>query len=89
MSEGRRKGKGKDEALPFEDMLQRLETIVADLEGGERPLEESIRLFEEGLRLSQQALHRLDEAERRVSLLLTQDGVEKQVPFPEGEDEAP
>ncbi|HEX6771120.1 MAG TPA: exodeoxyribonuclease VII small subunit, partial [Acidobacteriaceae bacterium] len=36
----------------FEDSLKRLETIVAQLEEGDLPLEDSLKLFEEGMRLS-------------------------------------
>mgnify|MGYP003341943888 CR=1 FL=1 len=44
-------------------------------EGGvETPLEESIRLFEEGMRLSELCRKRLDEADRKIELLLRKPG---------------
>jgi len=53
----------------FEASLRRLEEIVAALEEGDRPLEESLRLFEEGVGLTRQCAARLDEAERRIEIL--------------------
>jgi exodeoxyribonuclease VII small subunit len=57
----------------FEAGLAALEKIVRELERGDLPLEESLRLFEEGVRLSRQCQERLNQAERRIELLL-QDG---------------
>ncbi len=56
--------------LKFEEALARLEAIVARLEGGDLPLEESLGLFEEGVRLTRHCSKRLTEAERKVSILL-------------------
>ncbi|HEV8201604.1 MAG TPA: exodeoxyribonuclease VII small subunit [Candidatus Polarisedimenticolia bacterium] len=53
----------------FEDALARLEEIVVALEGGDRPLEESLKLFEEGIALTRQCASRLDHAQRRIDLL--------------------
>ncbi len=39
-------------AVKFEQAMARLETIVAELERGELPLDQSLRIFEEGIRLS-------------------------------------
>ena len=54
----------------FEDLLSRLTSIVDELERGDLPLERSLAVFEEGVRLSRQAKERLDDAEKRVELLL-------------------
>jgi len=59
--------------LPFERILERLEDMVARLEGGDLALEESIAVFEEGVRLSRLGARRLDEVERRVEMLLAED----------------
>jgi len=59
----------------FEDSLARLETIVTDLEGGDLPLEEALKLFEEGIGVVKRCTRKLDEAEKRVEVLLkTADG---------------
>jgi len=54
----------------FEEALNKLEKIVSKLEKGDIPLEDSLKLFEEGIRLSRFCNQKLDEAERRVEVLL-------------------
>jgi exodeoxyribonuclease VII small subunit len=60
--------------LKFEESLQRLEKIVADLERGEVSLEKSLTLFEEGMQLSGQCRKELEQAEGKVEILLKQNG---------------
>ena len=50
--------------------MARLEEIVQKLEQGDLPLEQSLKLFEEGIRLSRICNTRLEEAERKVEILL-------------------
>jgi exodeoxyribonuclease VII small subunit len=73
----------------FEEALGRLEGIVSKLEGGDLELEESLKLFEEGIRLSHFCNKKLDEAERKVEVLVkNSEGVLKRHPFePEEEKE--
>ena len=68
--------------MKFEQALERLEKIVADLEEGEMELDESLALFEEGVGLSRHCMKKLDEAQRKVEMLL-QDPEEgaRRVPF--------
>lgn len=54
----------------FEASLEALEEIVHQLEGGDLPLEKSLELFEDGIRLSRQCQERLNQAERRIEVLL-------------------
>ncbi len=54
----------------FEAALARLEEIVKELEQGDLPLEQSLKLFEEGIKLSRICNRRLEDAERRVEILL-------------------
>lgn len=54
----------------FETSLEELEKIVAALEDGDRPLEEALQLFESGIKLSRECQKRLDEAERKIQVLL-------------------
>ena len=54
----------------FEAALERLQEIVKELEKGELPLEQSLKLFEEGIKLSRICNKRLEDAERRVEILL-------------------
>lgn len=75
-------------ALKFEEALGRLETLVQNLERGDLSLDESLRAFEEGVKLSKSCLKLLDEADRRVEILLGDRGRKKIRPFPAG-DAAP
>jgi exodeoxyribonuclease VII small subunit len=57
-------------AVKFENAMTRLETIVSELEKGDLPLDESLKIFEEGIRLSKTCLKMLDDAERKVEILI-------------------
>ncbi len=54
----------------FESSLKELERIVRRLEEGELPLEDSLKLFEDGVKLSRECQERLNQAERRIEILL-------------------
>lgn len=54
----------------FEASLEALEQIVQQLEQGDLPLEKSLELFEQGIGLSRQCQDRLNQAERRIEILL-------------------
>ncbi len=66
----------------YDALVVRLERVVGELESGQLTLEQSIEKFAEGVRLARDASRKLDEAERRVELLVrTADGDEEAVPF--------
>lgn len=54
----------------FEEAMTELESIVNRLEKGELPLEESLECFEKGIELSKCCNVILDEAERKISILI-------------------
>ncbi|MFQ5780880.1 MAG: exodeoxyribonuclease VII small subunit [Nitrospiria bacterium] len=56
--------------LKFEEALSRLEEAVKSLEKGDLPLEDSLKIFEEGIRLSKNCLKALEEAEKKVEILV-------------------
>ena len=59
----------------FEASMERLETIVRQLEQGNAPLEESLKLFQVGTALVQSCAKLLDSAEQEiVKLTKTADG---------------
>lgn len=60
-----------DEQLSFEQILERLEGVVGVLEQGDTPLEQALSTFERGVVLARLGTRRLDEAERRIELLLS------------------
>ena len=66
----------------FETALKRLDEIVKKLESGDQSLDSSLELFEEGIKLSRFCHSKLEQAERRVEILLkTESGPAKAVPF--------
>jgi len=70
----------------FEAALARLEEIVEELEKGDIPLENSLKLFEEGVKLSRICNTRLQEAERKVEILMKdKEGNIRAEPFKEEE----
>ena len=58
----------------FEEAIKRLEEIVEKLEQGEVALDTTLALFEEGVKLSRFCRQKLDEAEKRVDILLKDEG---------------
>ncbi len=82
--------KDKAEEPNFEKSMERLESIVADMEGGELSLDAMIKRFEEGQSLIKFCGGKLDEVERRIEILLTKEGEPETEPFgdesKEGED---
>lgn len=71
----------------FEAALARLEEIVRELEKGDLPLEQSLKLFEEGVKLSRICNKQLEDAERKVEILLKDKaGTMTAQPFEEEEE---
>ena len=56
----------------FETALKKLEDIVRRLEGGSLSLDDSLKAFEEGVKHAAFCAKKLDEAERKVEVLLKQ-----------------
>lgn len=54
----------------FEKGLSRLEHIVGELEKGDLVLEKALQLFEEGIKISKLCSSKLEEAERKIEILL-------------------
>jgi len=71
----------------FEDALRELEAIVKRLESGELALEESLKIFEEGVALSRYCFQKLEETEKRVSILMKDESGLKKEPFETDKDE--
>ncbi|MBE9573568.1 MAG: exodeoxyribonuclease VII small subunit [Proteobacteria bacterium] len=65
----------------FEDAMKELEEIVKRLESGDLSLEESLKIFEEGIALSRYCFKKLEEAEKRVSILIKDEEGIKREPF--------
>lgn len=62
----------------FEEALKKLEAIVRELEEGELTLEKSLSRYEQGVRLARFCNAKLEEAEKRIEMLQTnEDGEPK------------
>lgn len=54
----------------FEDNLKELEEVATKLETGNLSLDEAIEEFEKGMKLSKECTKKLDEAEKRINILV-------------------
>jgi exodeoxyribonuclease VII small subunit len=58
------------QSISFEDALEKLEKIVADIESGDIPLDKTIEMYEEGMNLSKYCLNMLDKSESKLKKLI-------------------
>ena len=69
------------EEKKFEEYMAELEKIVADLENGNMPLNESIKNFEKGIEVSKKCSEILEKAEGKITKMLNENGNCKEEPF--------
>ncbi|MGI6778071.1 MAG: exodeoxyribonuclease VII small subunit [Acetivibrionales bacterium] len=73
------------EKRSFEEAIRELEEIVSQIERGDLSLDQSIELFQKGIELSKYCTKRLDEVERKITVLIEDDrGNIHEEPMPEG-----
>ena len=65
----------------FEKMLADLERISNELEKGDLTLDESVSKFEEGMKIAKQCNSILEDAEKKITILLEKDGELKEEKF--------
>ena len=58
----------------FEEQMEKLEEIVGELEKGDLNLDDSVSKFEEGIKISKECNKILEEAEKKITILLNKDG---------------
>lgn len=76
----------KNEDLSFEAAIERMESIVRQMENGNLNLQESMALYEEGVKLAKFCQKELDLARQKVEkITLTGNGEVKTEPFLERE----
>ncbi|MFN3612999.1 MAG: exodeoxyribonuclease VII small subunit [Rubrimonas sp.] len=68
--------------MSFEEAMKALEAIVARLEAGDAPLEDSIALYERGAALKAHCEKKLRDAEMRVEKITQGAAGPETVPFP-------
>ncbi len=59
--------------MNFEQNIEELEKIVTELEKGDLNLDDSIKKFEEGMKLSKKCNEMLEEAEKKITILIKKD----------------
>ena len=65
----------------FEEQMENLEKIVSELEKGDLNLDDSVTKFEEGIKTSKECNKILQEAEKKITMLVNQDGEIKEENF--------
>ena len=65
----------------FVESMKKLETIVTELENGNLNLDESVKKFEEGMKIAKQCNNILEDAEKKITILLEEDGELKEEKF--------
>lgn len=69
------------ENMSFEESMEKLEEIANELETGKLNLEESLVKFEEGMKLSKKCNEIIENAEKKITVLLEKDGELKEENF--------
>ncbi|MCI9177114.1 MAG: exodeoxyribonuclease VII small subunit [Clostridia bacterium] len=72
--------------LDFEKAMEQLEEIAKELEQGDLSLDESVNKFEAGMKLSKQCNELLENAEKRITVLLQEEGNIKEENFIQEEE---
>ena len=71
----------------FEESLAKLEQITKKLEEGDLPLEDSLKYFDEGVKLAELCNSKLNEAQKKIEILLKKNDGLKPTPFDGLEEE--
>lgn len=69
------------EEMNFEESMEKLEKIANELEKGELSLEQSLEKFEEGMKISEKCNKIIENAEKKITILLQKDGGIKEENF--------
>lgn len=70
----------------FEQSMQELENIVTELEKGELNLDDSVKKFEDGMKIAKQCNNMLEQAEKKITILLEKDGELEEKDFVENNE---
>ncbi len=65
----------------FEELIEKLEDITNKLEKEQLSLDESVKLFEEGMQISKECNSKLEDAEKRITILINQNDELKEENF--------
>lgn len=65
----------------FEEQMEKLEKIVNEIEKGDLNLDEAVAKFEEGIKISKDCNQMLEDAEKKITILINEDGELKEENF--------
>ena len=71
----------KKEEKNFEELLDKLEEITSKLEKEQLSLDDSVKLFEEGMKISKECNSKLEDAEKRITVLIEENNDLKEEDF--------
>lgn len=72
--------------LTFEQQLESVEALIAQMEGGALPLEESMKRYEEGVAMLTAMEKELQQATQRLTVIRQKaDGTDEEVPMEDAE----
>lgn len=71
----------KKEELNFEELMIKLEDITNKLENEKLSLDESVKLFEKGMEISKECNNKLEDAEKRITILINENNEIKEEDF--------
>ena len=60
--------------MNFEENMEQLEKVVQELENGKLNLDDSIKKFEEGMKISKECNTYLENAEKKITVLINENG---------------
>lgn len=67
-----------EKELNFEELMKKLEEITNKLEKESLSLDESVELFEQGMKISKECNSKLENAEKRITILLDTENLEEE-----------
>lgn len=76
----------EEKEISFEEAMKQLEVISEELEKGDLDLDKSVAKFEEGMKLSKQCNKLLEDAEKRITILLKDGDTIKEEDFIQEEE---
>lgn len=71
----------KKDDVNFEELITKLEDITNKLENEKLSLDDSVKLFEEGMEISKLCNEKLEEAEKKITILINQNNEIKEENF--------
>ena len=72
--------------ISFEEIMKQLEEVTSELEKGDLNLEDAVKKFELGMELSKKANAILEKSEKRITILIENEGQLKEENFVQSEE---